>query len=63
MKTFKAKNFIRNYECTNIKYIRCLQLPKEYYSDQWQECADSEIYKDHCAKLWEEDEKELYGYL
>lgn len=59
MTTYKQKNFKRNYEVTNIKFIQVLDnevLNPEY----WEVCDESEI---DCSQLWKEDNKIKFGYL
>ena len=59
MTTYRQKNFKRNYEVTNIKFIQVLDnevLNPEY----WEVCDESEI---DCMQLWKEDNKIKFGYL
>ena len=59
MTTYKHKNFKRNYEMTNIKFIQVLDnevLDPQY----WEVCDESEI---DCDQLWKEDNKIKFGYL
>jgi hypothetical protein len=65
MKTFKQKNFKRDYEVTNVKFIQCKVNPdKAFGSDLWVECEASEI---DCQQLWREydlnGEVIKYGHL
>jgi len=58
MKTYKQKNFKRDYEITNIKFIQTDLdvLNKEI----WVECEYSEI---DCELLYKEENLLRYGYL
>lgn len=47
IKTYKHINFVRNYECTNIKYIQTSGKVNEY----WIECDESEIKKDNAKQI------------
>jgi hypothetical protein len=59
MTAYKQKNFKRNYECTNIKFIQVLN-DEILDSNVWEECNESEI---DCNQLYKQGEKILYGYL
>jgi hypothetical protein len=59
MKTYKQKNFKRNYEYTNIKFIQVLDN-EILNSDIWELCNDSEI---DCCQLFKQDNKIMFGYL
>jgi hypothetical protein len=59
MKTYKQKNFKRNYDCTNIKFIQVLDN-QELDSNIWEVCDESEI---DCNQLWLQDNKRMFGYL
>lgn len=58
--TYKFKNFVRDYEATNIKFI---QQPESMSIDMdfWEVCDESEI---DCNQLWiEGGVKRVFGYL
>jgi len=57
MKTFKAINFKRDYEITNVKFVQCNENPN---STIWVECEASEI---NCEQLYKQDDKIYFGYL
>jgi diaminopimelate epimerase len=59
MKTYKQKNFKRNYDCTNIKFIQVLDN-SELDLNIWELCNESEI---DCGQLWLQDNKRMFGYL
>ena len=59
MKTFKQKNFKRNHECTNVKFIQTLD-GSILDANFWVECDESEI---DCNQLWKEGQYIKYGYL
>jgi diaminopimelate epimerase len=59
MKTYKQKNFKRNYDCTNVKFIQVLDN-SELDLNIWELCDESEI---DCGQLWLQDNKRMFGYL
>jgi len=59
MKTFRNKNFIRNYECTNIVFCIGAAAPNE----NWIECDNSEIEKNKCNQVYIENNVKYFGYL
>jgi len=59
MTTYKQKNFKRNYECTNVKFIQVLDN-EVLDSNIWEVCLDSEI---DCSQLFKEGNKIMFGYL
>lgn len=59
MTTYKQKNFKRDYEATNIKFIQ-VAGDEILDSKYWVVCDSSEI---DCNQLWKEGNKIMYGYL
>jgi hypothetical protein len=64
MKTFKAINFERNYECTNVKYVRALSNPDP---KNWEECEDHLISEDNANEVFQiysgDKTQIMYGWL
>ena len=59
MKTYKQKNFKRNYECPNIKFVQVLDN-EILNNDIWEVCNESKI---DCGQLFKQDNKIMFGYL
>lgn len=67
MATFKAKNFKRNYECTNIVAIVTEgdDLPTRYSSEAFERDDDAKLdgLMMLCIERQNGQRVELYGYL
>ena len=60
MTVYKNKNFKRDYESTNIKFIEVLDDKELDFGTGWEICEDFEI---DCEQLYKQGNKIFYGYL
>jgi hypothetical protein len=61
MSTYQQKNFKRNYNCTNVKFIQVLDN-EQLDSNIWELCDEDEIDED-CDQLYKQGNKIYFGYL
>jgi hypothetical protein len=59
MTTYKQKNFKRDYECTNVKFIQVLN-DEQLDANIWEVCDENNI---DCNQLSKQDNKIFFGYL
>jgi len=59
MTTYKQKNFKRDYECTNVKFITVLD-DEQLDANIWERCNENDI---DCDQLYKQGNKIYFGYL
>ena len=59
MKSYKQKNFKRDYQSTNVKFITVLD-DEQLDANIWELCDENDI---DCDQLWKQGNKIFFGYL